>query len=320
MLLTSIILVGTAGYMLIEGWSLLDSLYMTIITIATVGFREVHSLDPAGKVFTILLITGGVSAAAYTLGSIVEFMVEGYLSDILGGRRMERRIAALKDHYILCGFGRVGEQIAREFKRAGAPFIVLDSNPDVKKFMDADQVLYIQGDASDDTVLKAAGIDKAKGLITVVDSDSDNVYVTLSARVLNPNLFIIARANLEDSADKLIRAGADRVVSPYSLGGRRIASMVLKPVISDFLDSVMHGENLEFELLELKVGEGSPLDNVTVKEANIRQQCGATILSVQRPDGRFETDITKSTRIRIGDKLIVIGIRDQLEKLQALVK
>lgn len=317
--LFGVVLTGTVGYAVIEGWSVLDSLYMTITSITTVGFGEVHPLSPAGRIFTIFIIAGGVSASAYALGSIVEFMVEGYFSDILGGRMMKRKISALKDHYIICGFGRVGEQIARELKRVGAPFVVLDSNPDVKKFLDAEEVLYIQGNASDDTVLWEAGIDRAKGLVSVVDGDEDNVYVTLSARGLNPNLFIIARANLEGSESKLKRAGADRVVSPYSLGGRRIASMILKPVVSDFLDTVMHGEELEFQLQEIRIENDSKVVDKTIKEAEVRKISGAYILSIQKPSGRFETNISKNTRIHASDKLVVIGTQDQLDKLRSLL-
>ena len=306
LLLLAVIAGGTAGYMLIEGWTFLDSLYMTVITIATVGFGEVHTLDQVGRVFTIFLIAGGVAGAGYTLARVIEFMIEGYFSDIWGGRNMKKRIEQLSGHYIVCGFGRVGEQVAREFTRTGAKFVVLDNNPDVQKFLDAEDVLYIQGDAADEEILRAAGIDKAKGLVSVVDSDADNVYVTLTARALRPDLFIIARSNSDKSAYKLKRAGANRVVSPYSLGGRRIASMVIKPVVSDFLDTVMHGENLELQLSELMVEKGSPLSELTVKQADIRQKSGAMVLSIYRQDGRFENDLHGDTRIGEGGRLIVI--------------
>lgn len=320
LLLLAVIAGGTAGYMLIEGWTFLDSLYMTVITIATVGFGEVHTLDQVGRVFTIFLIAGGVAGAGYTLARVIEFMIEGYFSDIWGGRNMKKRIEQLSDHYIVCGFGRVGEQVAREFTRTGAKFVVLDNNPDVQKFLDAEDVLYIQGDAADEEILRAAGIDRAKGLVSVVDSDADNVYVTLTARALRPDLFIIARSNSDKSAYKLKRAGANRVVSPYSLGGRRIASMVIKPVVSDFLDTVMHGENLELQLSELMVEKGSPLSELTVKQADIRQKSGAMVLSIYRQDGRFESDLHGDTRIGEGDRLIVIGTRDQLDKLEDINK
>lgn len=320
LLLGGVIICGIAGYMLIEGWSLLDAAYMTVITIATVGFSEVHVLSPAGQIFTICLIASGVTAAAYAIGRFLEFLLEGYLSEVLGGRSMKKRIEKLKNHYIVCGFGRVGEQVAREFKRSGAPFIVLDPNPAVKKFLDAEDVLYIQGDAADEQVLKEAGIDKAKGLVSVVDSDADNVYVTLTARALNPDIFIIARSNLESAAYKLKRAGANRVISPYSLGGRRIASMVLKPVVSDFLDTVMHGEKVEFQLEEMTVGKDSPLKNSSVRDADIRQKSGAMVLSIFRVDGHFESDLHGDTKIGEGDRLIVIGSPDQLEKLEAMNK
>lgn len=318
LILLGIIAGGTAGYMLIEGWDFVDSLYMTVITIATVGFQEVHPLSATGQVYTIVLISGGLVAAAYAFGRVIEFMIEGYLTDIWGGRAMKKKISQLTDHYIVCGFGRVGEQVAREFSRNNAPFLVLDSNPDVKKYLDAEDVLYIQGDAADETVLKEAGIDRAKGLVSVVDSDADNVYVTLTARALRPDLFIIARSNLESAAYKLKRAGANRVISPYSLGGRRIASMVLKPVVSDFLDTVMHGEDMEFQLSEFSIGERSALKNKTVKDADIRQRSGAMVLSIYRKNGTFETDLHGDTTIGAGDRLIVIGTREQLERLENL--
>lgn len=314
-----VILAGTAGYMLIEGWSFLDAVYMTVLTIATVGFREVRQLSVGGRIFTMFLIFAGVGAGGYAVGSLIEVMLEGYFGDIIGGRRMKRRIAELKGHYIICGFGRVGQQVAREFKRVRAPFVVLDSNPQVKERLDMEQALYIQGDASNEEVLKEAGIEQAKGLVTAVDSDADNVYVTLTARVLRPDLFIIARANLEGSEEKLKRAGADRVISPYSIGGRRMASLLLKPVVSDFMDTVVRGGELEFQLEEVDVQETSPLTGLTVKEANIRGECGALILSIRRKSGVFETEVGPGTGIQAGDKLVVIGTKDQLEKLERMV-
>lgn len=316
--LVIVVSLGTLGYIFIEKWRFLDALYMTIITIATVGFHEVKELSSAGRIFTIFLIIGGVGTAGYTLGSLIEVMLEGYFGDIIGGRRMKRKIGDLKGHYILCGFGRVGQQVAREFKRAGAPFIVLDSNPEVKDRLDAEGALYIQGDASNEEVLKEASIDKAKGLITAVDSDADNVYVTLTARVLKPDLFIIARANLEGSEEKLKRAGANRVISPYSIGGRRMASLLLKPVVSDFLDTALRGEKLEFQLEEVDIKEGSPLEGLTIRETNIRGECGALVLSIQRKNGKFETDVGPDSKIEPGDKLVVIGTREQLERLERM--
>jgi voltage-gated potassium channel len=245
-------------------------------------------------------------------------MIEGYITDIWGGRSMQKKITQLRDHYIVCGFGRVGEQVAREFSRNKAPFVVLDNNSEVKRYLDNEGVLYIQGDAADEDVLKKAGIEKAKGLVSVVDSDADNVYVTLTARALRPDLFIIARANLESAAYKLKRAGANRVISPYSLGGRRIASMVLKPVVSDFLDTVMHGEELEFQLSELLIDSASSLKDMTVRDADIRRKSGAMVLSIYRKNGTFTNDLHGDTKIEEGDRLIVIGTREQLDKLESM--
>lgn len=316
LILAGIIVSGITGYMVIEGWSFLDALFMTAITIGTVGFNEVHPLSPAGRVFTIFLIGGGVAGAAYAIGRFLEFLLEGYFSEVLGGRSMKKRIDQLANHYIVCGFGRVGEQVAREFKRSGAPFIVLDPNPDIKKFMDAEDVLFIQGDASDEHILREAGIEKAKGLVSVVDSDADNVYVTLTARSLNPDLFIIARSNLESSDYKLKRAGANRVVSPYSLGGRRIANMVLKPAVSDFLDIVMHGKETEYLLEEMYIDENSPLKGLTMAESDIRRKYGVSVLGIFRKDGSHDPEIHDETRIGGGDRLIVIGTRIQVDKFE----
>jgi voltage-gated potassium channel len=194
----------------------------------------------------------------------------------------------------------------------------LDNNSEVKRYLDNEGVLYIQGDAADEDVLKKAGIEKAKGLVSVVDSDADNVYVTLTARALRPDLFIIARANLESAAYKLKRAGANRVISPYSLGGRRIASMVLKPVVSDFLDTVMHGEELEFQLSELLIDSASSLKDMTVRDADIRRKSGAMVLSIYRKNGTFTNDLHGDTKIEEGDRLIVIGTREQLDKLESM--
>lgn len=316
LLLGGIIVVGIAGYTIIEGWTLTDAVYMTIITIATVGFSEVHALSPLGKIFTIVLIASGVTAAAYAIGRFLEFLLEGYFSEVMGGRSMKKRIDQLHNHYIICGFGRVGEQVARELKRAGAAFVVLDANPEIKRFLDSEEVLYIQGDASDEQTLREAGIEKAKGLVSVVDSDADNVYVTLTARSLNPDLFIIARSNLESSDYKLKRAGANRVVSPYSLGGRRIANMVLKPAVSDFLDIVMHGEETEYLLEEMQIGEDSPLKGLTMAESDIRRKYGVSVLGIFRKNGSHDPEIHDDTRIGGGDRLIVIGTRTQLDKLE----
>ena len=218
--IVAVVVVGTVGYTLIEGWGPLDSLYMTVITIFTVGFGEVHPLSTAGSVFTLALIVGGVGTILYGLGSMVEFVVGGQLSGAYRRRVVKKQVDKLEGHYIICGYGRVGEAVASHFATHKASFVVVDSDVASLARAEADGLLVVNGDATTDETLEAAGIKRAKGLITAVGSDAGNIYVTLSARVLNPQLLIVARAGSEDTVSKLKRAGADRVVSPYGIGGQ----------------------------------------------------------------------------------------------------
>ncbi len=318
-LLLFILTMGTLGYILIEKWSPLDALYMTVITISTVGFREIAPLSPVGKVFTICLIIGGIGTVIYTLGIIVEFLAEGHLTGLMERRKMRKQIEELRNHYILCGYGRVGRQVAKEFLKARVPFVVIENNPDTILKCREEGLLCLEGDASDDQILKAADVERAKGLVAVVDNDADNVFVTLSARVLNPGIFIVARAELEESEEKLKKAGADRVISPTAIGGRRMAALLLKPLVCDYLDVVAHGEKIEYQLEELGVKENSPIANVTIRETGIREKTGALILAIKKASGEFNTNPSASTVIEAGDKLVVMGTKDQLETLQDLI-
>jgi voltage-gated potassium channel len=226
---------GTIGYVVIEGWNFLDAFYMTVITLTTVGFGEVHQLSNAGRVFTIVLIIGGVGTVFYALSIGAKLTLEGELQEIFGRQRLEKKIRELGDHYIVCGYGRMGRIICRELKHDNVPFVVIEKKPDVL-LEEQKEILLFEGDATNDDVLKEVGIEKAKGLISVLPTDAENLYVVLSARGLNPNLQIVARAGEEGSEQKLLRAGADRVVSPYHIGGLRIAHTVLKPAVVDFIE------------------------------------------------------------------------------------
>jgi voltage-gated potassium channel len=318
-LLFSVIIAGIVGYAIIEKWSLWDSLYMTIITISTVGFREIKHLSRSGQLFTIFLILAGTGTAFYVLFSIAEFTIEGHLTGYLKRRRMEREIEQLEQHYILCGFGRVGEQVAEEFAKAKVPFVVIENNRERCKECEEQGYNCIEGDASNDEILTLAGIHRARGLVAAVDTDADNVFVTLSAKVLNPRIYIVARAVLEESVEKLRRAGADRVVSPVVIGGKRMASLMLRPIVSDYLDVVSHGDALEYQLEEIEVKEDSSIARMTIGEADIRRRTGVVVLAVRKKTGEFNTNPSSITLIEVGDKMVVLGTRTQLEELQKLV-
>jgi len=231
-----IVIFGTAGYIAIEGWGVLDALYMTVITISTVGFSEVHPVSKTGQLFTILLVFFGVSFTLYLAAAVVQFMIEGRIRIILGRRRLEKKISRMKNHYIVCGYGRIGKVLCRDLKRKPIDLVVVEKNPELIPVMDADGVLYISGDASNEENLLKAGIKRAKGLIAALASDADNVFLVLTARQLDPDLIIIARASQEESKSKLRAAGADTVESPYDMGAASMARRIIRPTVTSFLD------------------------------------------------------------------------------------
>jgi voltage-gated potassium channel len=319
LLLFSIITFGVLGFMQIEGWPFLDSLFMTIITMSTVGYREIHPLSSQGKIFVIILIIFGVGSFFYIITSSAEYIIAGHLKGVLGRRKMKKDIDALNKHYIICGFGRVGEQVALELSRAKVPFVVIDNNPDAIQHCASHGYLCLEGDASNDELLKEAGVLRARGLVSATDSDADNVYVTLSAKSINNDLFVVARANLEGSEHKLRKAGADRVLSPYSIGGRRLANLILRPAVVDFLDVVMHSEEIELLMEEVKVHKKSPFVGATMGEARVKCVTGTNILAIKKKsDKKMIANPPTDTLIEEGDMLVAIGTREQLRELEGL--
>jgi len=319
LVLVGVLTIGTSGYMFIEHWSFLNALYMTVITITTVGFGEVARMDTAGRVFTIGLIVVGVAGIGYSVGTIIEFTVEGYLSGILGGRRMQKQINGLRDHHVVVGLGRVGSIVARTLSDQNAPFVIVDESEEALLAAKDAGWLFVQGDATDEEILISAGVREAKSIVTALDTDADNLFVSLSARALNPRLFIVARSTSVASEAKILRSGADRVLTPNVIGGRRMASMVLDPVVSDYLDVVMHGDQLEYRLESLLVQEGSSIAGKTIAQSRIRTQTGAYILAVRCADETLETDPGSDTVLSPGDHLIVLGMRAQLDTLSQLL-
>ncbi len=310
-----IIVLGTLGYMLIEGWPFLDALYMAVITITTVGYREVHPLTDVGKVFTIVLLMVGVATIFAAIAVVGEMAVQMEITRFFTGDRMQERIDRLTVHFLICGFGRVGQQVATEFARHKVPFVVVDKNPEALEICKEKGYLYVEGDASRDEVLMRAGVKRARGLIACADSDEVNVYVILSARELNPDLYIVSRANYYESEAKLRRAGANRVISPYAIGGRRMAMMAIKPLVVDALDTVMYAGPLALALEELEVAEGSPLAYRTVEQARRGDARGLTILAIGKREKGLIVHPSEDTLIEPGDRLVVLGTPEQLEEV-----
>jgi voltage-gated potassium channel len=319
--LGTITVTGVLGYMVLEGWSFTDALYMTVITLTTVGYREVHTLDTTGQLWTMFLLVTGVGTLFYAAVSSVELVVEGTMRGFFGRRRMEAAINKLQGHYILCGYGRVGRQVAREFSGEGVPFVIIEQEPGTAEECVGEGYLVVIGEAADDAVLEEAGIRRAAGLVAAVDSDADNVFVVLSARKLNPKLHIVARAGSDESAAKLEIAGADRTLSPYAVGGRRLASLATQPLVVDFLDIVTRGEEgIEFRLEEFRVPDDSFIADHTIGELRIGERIGAMILAVRSGEGRFDTTPSAHDRLRAGDTLIVLGTREQITSLDRLMR
>jgi voltage-gated potassium channel len=298
------------------GFSLLDAVYQTVAMVATVGFREEQPLGTAGKIFTIALILTGVGTALYTFSIVIETILEGHLRELFGRLRMIRQIDATSDHVIVCGFGRVGTAIGEEVAAASAALVVVEVNPER---VSGTAILSVVGDATDDRVLEQAGLRRARALVAALDTDAANLFVTLSARALRPDLFIVSLARAQENEEKLRRAGADRVVNPHSIGGSRVAAFVLQPHVTEFLDVVMHDRGLQFRLEEALVSAGSPMAGRSIRDAQVRDRTGALVLAIREVDGTFNTNPSPDTTIRVGNVLIAIGTSVELDELKRIM-
>ncbi|MFA6054647.1 MAG: NAD-binding protein [Thermodesulfovibrionales bacterium] len=317
-LIALIVSFGTIGYMVIEEWDFIDSLYMTIITLTTVGFKEVHDLSLSGRIFTIVLLIGGVGTVFYTLGIGAKIIVEGELQEVYGRRRLEKKLKDLRDHYIVCGYGRMGKIVARELKHEKLKYAVIEKNEVILDADEKNETLIIQGDATRDDLLKRVGIERAKCLISVLPTDAENLYVVLSARGLKPDLLIVARAGEEGSEQKLLRAGADRVVSPYHIGGLRMAHTVLKPAVVDFIEFATKSGNIDLQIEEITIQEGSQLVNLSLDECGIGRDLGIIIVAIKQKTGEMRFNPTFRTAIQIGDTLIAVGETSKLAVLEKM--
>jgi voltage-gated potassium channel len=315
-LLALVLAVGTSGYTLIEGWSAWDAFYMTVISVTTAGYREVHELSRAGQVFTSVLLIGGVGAAFYAFTLVAAGIIEARLQPRSAERRRNRMIDELEDHFILCGAGRIGLIIADEFRRQHVPFVVIDRDPDAVHTALARGDLAVEADASREDILRKLRIDRARGLIAALGSDAENVYTILSARGLRPDLLVIARADSEDAERKLLRAGANRVISPYQIGAAQMAQTALRPAVVDFVQLATSSENLELAMEQVGIAPTSLLVDRSILDANLRQRYGVIVVGIRRLDGRMEFNPPSDAVMRAGDQLVVLGPPEQLKGLE----
>lgn len=318
-MLAGIISVGTIGYMLIEKWSFLESLYMTIITITTVGFKEVEPISNGGRIFTIFLIVTGVGIIAYTLGLVAQTMVEFQIMSILGRKKLGLKIRSLRNHYIICGYGKVGKVVANELKSRNIPLLVIERDPGLREILEKNEHPYIIADATVEDVLVEAGIERAKGIVALLSTDADNLFITMTAKALNPNLFVLARAEEEHTYNKLLRVGANRVVMPHVIGGQKLANLIIKPAVVEFLELTGYNKEIELEIEEVMVKKGSPLSGLTLEKSGIRQQTNVIIVAIRKKEGQMIFNPSSGTIIGEGDILIALGQREGLKKLEMLL-
>jgi voltage-gated potassium channel len=306
---------GTTGYMVIEGWSWDDALFMTVTTLSTVGYGEVNPLTGAGRIFSMILIFSGVGVIAYSFAVTCDYLIAGELNGMLRRQRMKRTIQHLHQHYIICGFGRVGHQVLEGLRANRHSVVVIDNNPEFSPLLEELGVAHIEGDATDDGVLQQAGIERARGLCTCLPNDAANVFIVLSARSINPDLLIIARCNQPASERKLRIAGANQVINPYQITGHRMAALLLHPGVVEFLDVVMRRGDLELRIEEIAVDPKSPLHGRTLADCRVRSETGVNVLAVRRRDGKLCSEIHADFRLEAGDALICLGTEAQLAAL-----
>lgn len=311
-----IVLVGVVGYRFLENYPWLDALYMTIITLSTVGYHEVHPLGPSGQIFTMALLVSGIGIVFYTVVAVFGKVVEGEFQQFFGRRRMQKQIEVLTDHYIVCGFGRIGEILCRELASKPAPFVVIEKEAERNRIAEAAQYFVVSGDAADEQILIDAGVKRAKGLFATLATDADNVFVTLTAKGVNSALFIVARAESDRSERTLLRAGADKVISPYAMGGHRMAQAALRPAVVDIIDLATHYQSLELQMEEVAVSAASPCRGVTLRASGLYEQPGIIVVAIKRASGKMLFNPAAEEKLEAGDSVIALAEAPQLKEIE----
>ena len=310
-----IVLLGTLGYHLLEGWDWFDSLYMTIITLATIGYSEIHPLTHAGRIFTIILIVLGVTAAGFIFTTLTQALVETQLAATFGRRKLFRDISKLKNHYILCGAGRVGIRIIDEFKKKGVDFVIIERDPVIADRLLTQGELVLMGDATDESVLEGANLKTARSLIAAASSDAENVYIALTARGINPDLYIVARANDQAAERQMMRAGVNKVVSPALMGSHRMAQAAMSPAVADFIELTTMTESLDLIFEQVRIEPGSSLAGKKIKDSGIRSEHSVMIVAITDREGKMHFNPDGNQELLVGDLLIAIGTSAGLKKL-----
>jgi len=320
-LVVTVTIVGTAGYVLLgreQGATWLDALFMTVTTITTIGYGEIIHLSSAGRIFTMLIAVFGIGSLFYSLTVVMDYLVSSRMVDPLGERKMQREINTLKGHNIVAGLGRVGRQAAAELHQSKTPFVIIDPSTDAQHYAHQHGYLHVLGDATDDEVLQKAGIERANGLIVTTGDDANNLYIVLSARVMKPDLFIVSRAVDDASIPKLVRAGANRAISPYSIGGRRLAHLILSPEVVDFFDTVIRRDEESLNLEGIKVAPGSNVVGQTLASLELLEKTGASVLVILREQNVLPNP-NPETVLLAGDQLLALGTTEELDELEAMV-
>lgn len=315
-LVTSILLGGTLGYRVLLGWNVVDSLYMTLTTVTTIGFGEIHEMDARGRVFTMCLIVFGVGSVLYVLSSGAQAILEGHLRNLFRRRRMERKVAGLSNHVIICGYGRMGKIVAEELLARRVPCVIVENGPELAKQIQEEGLSIIEGDATRDDVLKRAGIESARAIACVLDSDAKNLYITLSARELNPKILVLSRCVEESAEEKLRRAGANKLVFPYREGAKQIAATIVHPNVQEFMETILHRGDLRLEMREFTIPAGSFLDGVTLRQSRLREEYNLIVVGL-RPAGIETMTFNPPTNslLKGGDIMVGLGGAGQMDRL-----
>jgi voltage-gated potassium channel len=319
MLYILLMVMGTAGYMIIEGWNALDALFMTVTTLATVGYGEVHPLSNVGRIYSIVLIMLGVGFFLYVGGAVIQFMIEGRMRILFGRRRLDQKIARLKNHYIICGYGRIGKVIADKLQRENYNLVIIDRDPALFETFEAKKLMYICGDAGDEVVLLKAGLLHAKAIVAALATDTDNVFLVLTARQLAPGLNIIARAGSEAAKVKLKTAGANTVEAPYETGAATMAQRIIRPTVTNFLDLAFAHHHKDIQMEEIPVAASSCLNGLMLKDSGIRQQYNLIIIAIKKPDDRMLFNPSFEAKLNTGDTVVAVGEPSSLKKLEMVL-